>query len=131
MDYYFSKGKIKYKEDGWIILLVPNSIIDYYKSIVEKLTWKKISTSFHSPHVTILPAKYNGDFRKHHNWCLHNNEEVEFKYYSTIYTDKEVGANRYFWLEIECPMVSTIRKEFGLNPNLRWPLHATIGFLGY
>lgn len=131
-NFYFAKGKIHYKEsDGWVILECPHDIVNYYKWWIEKFIWKKISTSYHKPHVTVLPAKHNGDFRKHPAWRKHEGKEVEFLYYPTIYTDKGVGADRYFWLRVECPIVAEIRQDFGLNPNLKFPLHLTIGHLGY
>ncbi len=128
---YFSKGKIIYKDDGWIVLDCPYSIVDYYKTVIEKLIWKKLSTSFHGSHTTILPAKHNGDFRKHPNWLKYQDKIVDFQYSPIIYTNELSGANRYFWLQVNCPMIGVIRKEFGLNPFLRWPTHLTIGFLGY
>lgn len=128
---YKAEGKIIYKPDGWIILDCPNSIVNYYKTVIEKLIWKKLSTSFHGSHITILPAKHNGDFREHPAWEKHNGQKVEFEYSSIIYTNELVGADRYFWLQVDCPMISIIREEFGLSPKLRWPTHLTVGFLGY
>lgn len=129
--YYIANGIVRYKDDGWIVLECPLSIVNYYKYWIEKFTGKKISTSYHKPHVTILPAKHSGDFRKHKNWGKHKNEVVEFKYYSTIWFDKPYGKDRYFWLIVDCPVIGKIREEFGLNPNLRFDTHLTIGYLGY
>ena len=130
-DKYKSFGKITYKDDGWIILECDNSIINYYKRVVEWMIWKKLSTSYHGSHITVLPAKHNGDFRKHPAWKKHDGEKVEFEYSSVIYTNELNGSDRYFWLRVECPMIGKIREEFGLNPNLKWPAHLTIGYLGY
>lgn len=128
---YKSTGKIVYKDDGWIVLECDNSIVNYYKKVTEWMIWKKLSTSYHGSHVTVLPAKHNGDFRKHINWNKHNGQKVEFVYSPVIYTNELVGSDRYFWLKIECPMIAQIREEFGLNPKLKWPAHLTIGYLGY
>ncbi len=95
------------------------------------MIWKKLSTSYHGSHVTILPAKHNGDFRKHVNWKKYEGLTVPFEYSPIIYSNELVGANRYFWLKIECPMIAKIREEFGLNPKLKFPTHLTIGYLGY
>jgi hypothetical protein len=130
--YYKSKGKIVYKNDGWIILQIDNSIVNYYKVVIEKMIFKKISTPLYSAHCTILPAKHSGDYRNHKNWLKHQGEIIDFEYCSTIYTNKDFGPDKYFWLKIKTlPIVSQIRKEFGLDENLRWPLHCSIGVLGY
>ena len=128
---YESVGKILYKNDGWIVLSCDHSIVNYYKTVIEKMIWKKLSTSFHGAHVTVLAAKHNGDFRKHKNWGKYNEKLVKFNYSPIIYTNELVGKDRYFWLNITCPFISLIRKDFNLDPNLKWPTHLTIGYLSY
>ena len=128
---YKSTGKIIYKDDGWIVLECHNSICNYYKGVIEKLIWKKLSTSYHGSHITILPAKHNGDFTKHVNWCKYANKTVEFEYSPIIYTNELAGSNRYFWLKVDCSIIGKIREEFGLDPKLKFPAHLTIGYLGY
>lgn len=128
--FYFAKGVVRYKNDGWVVIECPFDVVNYYKWWIEKLTWKKISTSYHKPHITVVAAKHE-PAKDLSQWKKWDGKEVEFKYYSTIYSNKEVGADRYFWLVVECPMAATIRAELGLKPNLKWPYHLTIGYLGY
>ena len=129
--YYEFEGKINYKDkDGWIVIDVPHSIINYYKVVIEKLIWKKISTPLYGGHISLLPSKHNGDFRKHFAWKKYHGKKVIVKYSPIIYTNELVGNNRYFWLKCETEIVGLIREEFGLEKNLRWPLHITIGYLG-
>ena len=130
-EFYTFNGKIDYRSDGWIIVLAPNSIVNYYKSVIEKLIWKKLTTPIRGGHLTLLPAKHNGDFRNHPNWKKHHGEIVECRYSPIIYSEKIYGPNRYFWLKCECGIIPVIRKEFGLNPNLLWPIHLTVAYLGY
>lgn len=137
-NFYRGTGIVRYKPDGWVIVECPISIVNYYKWWIEKFTWKKISTSFHRPHITVVAAKHEParDLRKWKNW---DGKEVTFQYSSTIYSNRDVltsediakGHGRYFWLVVECPAAAKIREELGLKPNLKWPYHLTIGYLGY
>ena len=132
MKSYFAKGKIVYKNDGWIVMECPNSIVNYYKFWVEKFIGKKISTSFHSPHVTIVPAKHEGNLKTHPLWGKYHGQTVEFEYYSDIKTDHQwFFRGQYFWLVVDCPLIYKIRTELGLKPNLKWNTHLTVGYCGY
>lgn len=125
-DFYFAKGKVRYK-DNWVVIECSFDIVNYYKWWVEKLSWKKISTSYHKPHITVLAGKHELP-KDRTNWGKHEGKIVEFKYFTTIYTDNK---KQYYWLIVECPMVAEIRTSLGLKPNLKWPLHLTVGFCGY
>lgn len=130
--FYISNGKISYNKDGSVIIYVHPSIIFYYKFWIEKFIGKKISTSYHRPHITILLSKREGNLIKHPNWTKHHNKTVQFKYYSKIYTDNEwFFLGQYFWLRVECPIIYQIRSELGLKPNSGLSPHCTIGFRGY
>jgi hypothetical protein len=132
MDFYFSKGVVRYKDDGWVIIECPYGIVNYYKAYVEKRIGKKLSTSYHKPHITVLPAKHNGDFTKHPLWKKYEGKEVEFRYFTQVHTDnKWFILGQYFWLRVDCPIVAEIRSGFGLSPDLKWPAHLTIGYRGY
>jgi hypothetical protein len=124
--FYFAKGIVRYKGD-WIIIEAPNDIVKYYKWWVEKFIWKKISTSYHKPHITVLAGKHEKVIDKR-NWGKYEGHEIEFKYYSTVYTD-DIG--QYYWLLVDCPKIAEIRRGLGLKPKLKWPTHCTIGFCGY
>jgi hypothetical protein len=130
--YYECTGIVNYcDKDAWVTIDCPDSVVNYYKSVIEWLIGKKLSTPYHGGHLTCLPAKHNGDFRQHIFWKKHHDEKVLVKYSPIIYTDKEFGPNRYFWLKCQCDMIGIIRQEFGLNPSLLWPIHLTCAYLGY
>lgn len=123
--FYFAKGIVRYKND-WIIIEAPHSVVNYYKWWVEKLSWKKISTSYHGSHITVLAGKHE-KARDKRRWGEWDGREVTFKYFSTIYGD----AHGYYWLRINCPEIPIIRKSLGLEPLPKWPPHLTIGYCGY
>lgn len=129
--FYFAKGVIRYKGD-WIIVEIPHSVINYYRFWVEKFTGKKISTSYHGCHITVLAGKHEKGLSSHPLWGKYEGKVVEFKYDSKIYTDNDwMFLGKYFWLRVECPFLNKLRTELGLKPELKWPLHATIGYRGY
>lgn len=132
MNFYFAKGTVKYKDDGWVVIEAPYGVVNYYKAYIERRIWKKLSTSYHKPHITVVPAKHNGDFTKHKLWKKYDGKVVEFKYLPEIYTDSPwFSLGTYFWLRVECPIIAEIRTGFGLPPTLKFPPHLTIGYRGY
>jgi hypothetical protein len=131
MNNYFAKGVVRYKDDGWVIIEAPYDVVNYYKWWVEKFLGKKISTSYHKPHITVVAAKHE-PAKKKENWKKFDNQIVEFRYHSQIYTDNEwFFLGQYFWLRVEAPIIATIREGLGLKPNLKWPAHLTVGYCGY
>ena len=129
MKRYVSTGKIEYKPDGWVILNIDKSIINYYKFWVEKFIGKKLSTSFHGSHVTCVAGKYDKGLIKHPRWNEFNKRVVSFEYDSHIYTDKDwFFLGEYFWLRVHCNELIKIRTDLGLRPQPFHPFHSTIGF---
>jgi hypothetical protein len=122
--FYFAKGKIRYKGE-WIVVEAPYDIVNYYKWWVEKFIWKKISTSYHKPHITVLAGKHEKGLDKHPLWGKYEGKEVEFKYFSRIETDdRYLSYGRYFWLRVECPFLAQLRTELGLKPFNHWLLRS-------
>lgn len=131
MTYYFAHGIVRYKPDGWVIIEAPHGIVNYYKWWVEKFIGKKLSTSLHKPHITVVAAKHEPALYKG-NWKKYDGKSVEFKYYSEIRTDHPwFFRGKYYWLRVECPFISEIRESLWLKPKLKWPYHLTIGYCGY
>lgn len=130
-EFYFAKGIVRYKGE-WVIVECPYDVVNYYKWWVEKFIGKKISTSYHKPHITVLAGKHERGLDKHPQWGKYDGQSVEFKYDSKIYTDHQwFFRGQYFWLRVQCPLLRQLRAELGLKPELKWPLHLTIGYCGY
>lgn len=129
--FYIAKGVVRYKGD-WVIIEAPLDVVNYYKFWVEKFTGKKISTSYHKPHITVLAGKYDKGCEKHPLWGKYENKPVEFKYFSEICTDNNwFNLGEYFWLKVECPLIPVLRSELGLKPYPFHHPHLTIGYRGY
>src|SRR5438045_523270 len=128
MKFYFAKGIVRYKDDGWVVIECPYSIANYYKWWVEKFIGKKISTSYHGPHISVVAAKHEPAKNKA-NWKKYEGKIVDFKYFCNLKSDsKFLSRGIYFWLPVECPAIAEIRTSLGLKPNLKWPYHMTIGY---
>lgn len=129
--FYVARGTIQYKGE-WITVQAPHDVVNYYKFWVEKFKGKKISTSYHGTHITVLAGKHEKGLNKHPLWGKYEGREVEFKYSSRIRTDADwFTQGEYFWLEVECPFLGQLRQELGLKPTLKFPYHLTVGYCGY
>tara|TARA_R110000772_G_scaffold249530_2_gene363888 strand:+ start:52551 stop:52946 length:396 start_codon:yes stop_codon:yes gene_type:complete len=120
---YKSQGIIEYKGE-WAILKCSNSITKYYKWWVDRLEWKKSSTTLHGAHITIV----NGNFQKLSRsslWKKYNRKKIDFTYSSRIMKNSE----GYYWLNIKCPFLEKIREELGVSSTPKWPYHLTICFI--
>lgn len=130
-NFYSAKGVIRYRGD-WVILDCPHDVINYYKFWVEKFIGKKISTSYHGSHVTVIAGKYDKGYSKHPLWGKYEGQVVEFLYESKIYTDHDwFTRGEYFWLRVDAPILAQLRTELGLKPQPFHPYHLTIGYCGY
>jgi hypothetical protein len=123
MKWYTTKGKLKYSDNWWLVVDAHWSIVNYYKWVVERHIWRKISTPLHGAHITVLAGKHQQPVNKQF-WGKYHGEEIEFEYCSVVKTD-----GNYFWLEARCPELVFIRRELGLQDTPKWPYHLTIGYL--
>lgn len=130
---YKAKGKIVFNpltRDGekpdklwWAIVECPKDIIDYYKYWVTKNKNFKLNTPSFGSHISIVRNEEPPDEFKH-MWGKRNGMEVEFTYTPDFETNGD-----YWWLKVECPILSDIRLELGLPLEPRFDYHLSIGKL--
>ena len=114
--FYIAKGIIQYKGE-WIVVKCPHDVVNYYKFWVEKFLGKKISTSYHDPHITVLAGKHEQGLNKHPLWGKYDGKLVEFKYYSHLYTDHEwFMQGQYFWLRVSVRSLRNCASSWALSP---------------
>ena len=129
---YNTRGTIRYKDDGWVIVECPTTVVNYYKFWVEKFLGKKISTSYHDAHITVVSGKYEKGLQHKHAWKKYDGQTVKFRYSNEIRTDNEwFTRGKYFWLPVECKTLQKVRVELGLKPEPYHQYHLTIGYCGY
>jgi|15BtaG_2_1085339.scaffolds.fasta_scaffold09265_2 hypothetical protein len=116
-------GTIKYGS-RWAIVLVESSILKYYRHLywITKSKTQKLNPGKREPHITLVAGDYETPSKPQY-WGLYEGDTIEFEYSSP---DNRDGM---FWLPITCPMLSEIRIELGLNPNLKFPFHLTFGHI--
>ncbi|MNJ90129.1 hypothetical protein D3C87_77230 [compost metagenome] len=107
----------------WAIVKCEKSIIDYYKYWAVKNQKIKISAPLFGPHISIIRGEEPNDEYKH-LWKFCHGEEVEFTYYPDFDNNGE-----YWWLNIDCPRLTEIRKVLGLPEMPNYNFHLTIGKL--
>lgn len=137
---YKTTGIVKYKTNNWIVIEADPTVVNYYKWWIERFTWKKISTSYHGPHITVLAGKHEKPKSLLH-WGKYHDEKVEVFYDGVIHCNEfYVTENddkgkpqkfkaQYFWLRVDCPKIAKIREQLGLKPKLKFETHLTIGYL--
>jgi len=110
---------LKKKKDWWAIVKVNREITRYYRYWVKKEKHIDLCQPSWDAHISIIRSEMPMA-GKMHLWKKYEGRKVDFKY------SNNVQQNGNFWfVEIDCPMLIDIRKEFGLPYN--WKLHLTIG----
>lgn len=129
MIWYLSVCKISWR-GSWVVAECPDSIVDYYRWWVHRLSGKKISAPLHGAHISLVVGKRNSNSKFAHSIpenCsqIFNNEMVEFEYSGQIEFDvreKEI----YYWLPIkENDTFKAIREHVSYPTHYRY--HLTIG----
>lgn len=128
--WYNSTGKLRYSNNGWLVIDTHPSIVYYYFRWCEKLTWKKMSTPYHGAHITVIAGKYYKNISKHPNWGKYNNQNINFSYSGEItYIKQQDGI--YYWLPVKCDALKKIRLELGLTEYNTMPYHLTVAFYSF
>lgn len=132
MNKYEFYGKVVYKDDGYVIIECPLSVVNYYRWWVEKFIGKKTSTSYHKPHITIVAGKYDKGLTQNPNWNKFDGKLVKVQYEANICTDNNwLFMGEYFWLKVNCSEIKEIRNSIGLSDKPYHPPHLTICYRGY
>lgn len=97
----------------WVLLKTDPELSNYYVWFLKKFGIIVRPTGF--PHITIVASKYE----KYEGEVP--NEPVEFEVLDLFTEDG------YYWLEIDCPWIHQFREYVGLNPNLKFAPHLTLG----
>ena len=116
---FSSVGTFHYGPKIRAIILVDQGIADFYYSLIPKSF--RANRQFYPAHVSAV--RYE-DPPKMEFWGKHENEMIEFFYSPIIFND-----STYFWIDIQSPMIETIRMELGLGAYRqgRNEYHMTIG----
>lgn len=122
---FAAHGYLEYdKETGWIYLKVSSSIAFYYRKVIERIYWTKLSPPLFGAHITVVAGKYE-DLRRHKNWGAFSGQRIDF-HYSNDFCVNNAG---YWWLPIkEIDGLKKVRRSLGLDALPKFPYHLTVGY---
>src|SRR5574337_958777 len=112
-----SYGTLRYSH-SWLVVDCCNELARYYRRFIKR---KDLTAPPFGAHITVVAGSYEAIVNKEF-WGRYDGSQIEFAY--NPYTYYQDG---WYWLEISCAKLSAIRIELGLEPNLKWPFHLTIG----
>jgi len=122
---------MKSKTKWWAIVQCDREITRYYRWWVQKEKWVDLYQPSWDAHVSIIRGERPRQDLMH-LWKKYHGKTIEFKYKHHVRASGDTTRDRpeYYWfVEIDCPLLVDIRKEFGLPYN--WKLHLTIGRMYY
>ncbi|MFA6049931.1 MAG: hypothetical protein WC761_01920 [Candidatus Paceibacterota bacterium] len=122
---FSSQGVLHYSLPHKLVVLIDENISSYYRKLVPK--YFICQPQMYAPHITVIRKE---EPSKMHLWGKYEGHEVSFTYDPYIHSD---GV--YWWLNVDCPRLTEIRTELGLEPwtvltrppdGCEW-FHTTIG----
>ena len=128
MKLFKAKGKIVYdpvagkaQNPWWVIVECPKDIIEYYHHWLEKEEKVKLNKPLFGSHISVVRGEEpHKDYLK--NWNKRHKKEVEFEYSHEIESE-----GLYYWLRVYSEDLKKLREELGLEPNVEFGFHLTIG----
>lgn len=120
------RGDMKGRINWWCVVDVDREITRYYRWWLQKEKHIILQQPSWDAHITIIRGEIA--CAKHPAlWKKYQNHKVDFLYeHGNIRCekDKKIGGH-YYWIDVECPLLSKIRAELGLP--VGWKFHITIG----
>jgi hypothetical protein len=80
---------------------------------------QKLTRPVWGAHISCIRGEYIPNMKL---WGLDSNKIVEFDYDAGVLDNKE-----YYWLRVNCPVLSELRRKYGLSAEPRFGFHLTIG----
>ena len=129
------RGTMKNRTQWWCILNIDREITRYYRWWVTKqynpfgITDWKVHAPAWDAHVSIIRGERPPQ-DKMHLWKKYQGQRFDFEYYPVgnfyaVPPRKGEAPGLFFLIDVECPELVEIRKEFGFKYD--WKLHLTFG----
>ncbi len=128
------RGKMKKKTEWWCVVEIDNEIVRYLRWWINKeiinpfgMQGGNIHSQSWSAHISVIRGEKPLE-HKAYLWKKYHRQLVEFDYdsisnYKIVTIKKGAAAGVVFIVEVRCPFLINIRKEFGFKSD--WPLHLT------
>lgn len=135
MDYHHGSGVITYdpyrgdmkqRTMGWCVVNVDREITRYYRWWLQREKHIHLVPPSWDAHISIVRGERLRSSVEHF-WKKYQGKKVDFQYQHGEYhcANDVKNGGMYYWVDVECPMFSEIRKE--LNLPVGWKFHITIG----
>lgn len=112
--------------EKWLVLMCDDEISKYYRYLFEKEypflnaeRHGKLTRPVWGTHISIIRGEYVPNYKL---WRLDENKLIEFEYEGGV-----IDNGEYYWLKVNCPLLSELRKKYGLSPEPRFGFHLTVG----
>lgn len=116
------RGGMKHKTQWWCVVDVDREITRYYRWWIEKqLHVKRLFQPSWDAHISVIRGEKPTP-ELMHLWKKYDRQVVEFKY---MHCPRETEDGEYWFIEVDCPLLVDIRKEF--NRPHDWKMHITVG----
>ncbi len=122
----------------WCVLEIDsgNELVRYYRWWIDKtflnpieLPNNGLKSQSWPAHISVVRGEQPKEEYRH-LWKKYHKQKVEFEY--DFVSNFKIGKNNkgkepgvFYIVEVKCPLLTEIRKEFGLKYD--WPLHLTFG----
>lgn len=111
----------KAQNPWWVIMECPKDIIEYYHHWITTVEGIKLNKPLFGAHISVVRGEEPPiEFKE--KWKQQNGKELAFAYKHEVENNGE-----YWWLRVRCPALNELRKELGLNAEVEFDFHLTIG----
>jgi hypothetical protein len=132
---YFHKsiGKIIYDpfrankfQPHWCIVEVDKEITRYYRDWLRREQHLILEEPSWNAHVSVVRGE-GKQITQPTSWKQYHNTKIQFCYEHGRIISKidPKQPGKFYWIEVECPLLVKIRKDLGLP--VGWKMHITIG----
>lgn len=122
------RGRMKKRTAWWCVVDIDKEITRYYRWWIKQRYWIDLCQPSWDAHISVIRGEKP---RPHlqHLWKKYDGQIVEFQYSHNVRQSGDTTGwdrpDHYWFVEIDCPQLVDIRKEFELPYD--WKLHLTIG----
>ena len=119
------RGSMKGRTQWWCVVEVDREITRYYRWWLQREKHILLQQPAWDAHISIIRGEAVCA-RKPELWKKYDGKRVNFLYEHGNYRcEADPKGGHFYWVDVHCPELSNIRKEFGLPTG--WRFHITFG----
>jgi hypothetical protein len=119
------RGSMKSRTKWWCVVEVDREITRYYRWWLQKEKHILLQQPAWDAHISVIRGEA-ACARTPELWNKYKNKKVDFTYtHGELIVAPDPDGGQYYWINVDSPFLSEIRKEMGLP--VGWRFHITIG----